>query len=44
LINICRIVDRPIEWDAAKEQITNDKEANDLLVKVRREEFVLPVF
>ena len=42
LINICRIVGRPIEWDAAKEQITNDNEANDLLVKVRRPEFELP--
>ena len=44
LINICRIVGRPIEWDATKEQITNDNEANDLLVKVRREEFGLPAF
>jgi hypothetical protein len=44
LINICRFVGRPIEWDATKEQITNDKEANDLLAKVRREEFALPAF
>jgi predicted dehydrogenase len=44
LINICRVVGRPIEWDATKEQITNDKEANDLLVKIRREEFGLPAF
>jgi hypothetical protein len=44
LINICRIVGRPIEWDATKEQITNDDEANDLLVTVRREEFGLPAF
>jgi predicted dehydrogenase len=42
LINICRFVGRPIEWDATKEQITNDKDANDLLVKVRRPEFALP--
>jgi hypothetical protein len=44
LINICRIVNRPIEWNAAKEQVTNDKMANDLLVKVRRPEFALPAF
>jgi predicted dehydrogenase len=44
LINICRIVGRPIEWDATEEQITNDNEANDLLVKVRRPEFGLPAF
>jgi predicted dehydrogenase len=44
LINICRFVGRPIEWDATEEQITNDNEANDLLVKVRREEFDLPAF
>jgi hypothetical protein len=44
LINICRVVGRPIEWDAAKEQITNDEEANDLLVKVRRPQFALPAF
>ena len=43
LVNICRAVGRPIEWDGEKEQITNDKEANDLLVKVRRPEFALPV-
>ena len=44
LINICRMVDRPIDWDATNEQITNDNEANDLLVKVRREEFGLPAY
>jgi predicted dehydrogenase len=44
LINICRIVGHPIEWDATKETITNDKEANDLPVKVRRPEFSLPAF
>ncbi len=42
LINICRIVGRPIEWDAAQEQITNDKAANDLLIKAVRPEFALP--
>ena len=44
LINICRIVGRPIDWNATKEEITNDKEANDLLVKARRPQFTLPVF
>lgn len=44
LINICRVVGRPIEWDATKEQITNDTEANNLLAKVRRPEFALPTF
>ena len=44
LINICRTVGRPIEWDQTKEQIKNDEEANDLLVKVRRPEFALPTF
>lgn len=42
LINICRTVGRPIEWDQKQEQITNDKEANNLLVQVRRPEFALP--
>jgi predicted dehydrogenase len=42
LINICRIVDRPINWDAAKEQIKDDDKANDLLVKVQRQGFELP--
>ena len=42
--NICCIVGRPIEWNASKGQITSDKEANDLLVKVRRPEFALPTF
>ena len=44
LINICRTVGRPIEWDQAREQITNDKEVNELLVKTRRSEFALPTF
>ena len=42
LINICRTVGRPIEWDQTQEQITNDKEANKLLVKTRRPDFTLP--
>ncbi len=42
LINICRTVGRPIEWDQTTEQITNDKEANDLLGKDRRPDFSLP--
>jgi predicted dehydrogenase len=42
LINICRTVGRPIEWDQAEEQITGDKEAHELLVKTRRPEFRLP--
>ncbi len=42
LINICRTVGRPIEWDQAEEQITGDKDANELLVKTRRPEFALP--
>jgi hypothetical protein len=36
------MVDRPIDWDAAKEQIKNDDKANELLVKVRRKGFELP--
>ncbi|MEP3478949.1 MAG: Gfo/Idh/MocA family oxidoreductase [Fuerstiella sp.] len=43
LINICRTVGRPIEWDQSSEQITNDNEANDLLVKDRRPDFALPL-
>jgi len=42
LINICRMVNRPIEWDAANEQIVGDKQADDLLTKTRRPEFDLP--
>lgn len=42
LINICRVVGRPINWDAAKEQITQDEEANQLLTKACRPEFSLP--
>ena len=42
LINICRITNRTIHWDATQEQITNDKQANDLLVKACRPEFSLP--
>ncbi|QDU75834.1 putative oxidoreductase YvaA [Bremerella volcania] len=42
LINICRIVGRPIDWDAATEQIAGDPEANKLLDKVRRPQFALP--
>lgn len=42
LINICRTVGRPIQWDQTTEQITNDREANDLLIKDRRPEFELP--
>ena len=43
LINVCRAVGRPIEWDAANEKIIGDKDANDLLVKDRRPEFALPM-
>ncbi|MFN3153228.1 Gfo/Idh/MocA family protein [Bremerella sp.] len=42
LINICRIVDRPIEWDATTEQIVGDPEANGILDKARRPKFALP--
>jgi hypothetical protein len=44
LINICRMVGSPIQWDATGEQITGDTKADDLLVKVRRPEFSLPTF
>ncbi|MEO1616837.1 MAG: Gfo/Idh/MocA family oxidoreductase [Planctomycetota bacterium] len=43
LINICRAVGRPIQWDQSTEQIINDEEANALLIKPRRSEFALPV-
>lgn len=42
LINICRIVGRPIEWDAKTEQIVGDLDANKLLDKTRRPQFALP--
>lgn len=42
LINICRTVGRPIEWDAANEQIEGDEEANGLLTKECRADFALP--
>ena len=42
LINICRITGRTINWDASKEQIIGDADANALLTKERRPEFSLP--
>ncbi|NNJ24725.1 Gfo/Idh/MocA family protein [Alienimonas chondri] len=42
LINLCRTVGRTIEWDAAREQIVGDDEANALLAKDRRAGFALP--
>jgi len=42
LINLCRKVGRPIQWDSANEKIVGDDEANDLLAKVCRPEFALP--
>jgi len=42
LINICRETGRSIEWDATKEMIKNDTEANNLLTKTRRPGFTLP--
>ncbi|WP_286762945.1 MULTISPECIES: Gfo/Idh/MocA family protein [Rhodopirellula] len=42
LINICRTTGRTINWDATKEQIIGDDDANALLTKTRRPEFPLP--
>jgi predicted dehydrogenase len=43
LINVCRQVERRLQWDWRAEQFIGDDEANRLLVKVRREGFELPI-
>ncbi len=42
LINICREVGRKLQWDPAKEQFTNDEEANGMLSRPRRKGYELP--
>ena len=42
LVNICRTVQRKLQWDPKKEQFVGDAEANALLARPRRNGFELP--
>ena len=42
LINICRELDRKLQWDPVKEAFVNDDEANALRSRSRRKGFELP--
>ena len=42
LVNICRAVQRKLQWDPKKEQFVGDAEANALLSRPRRKGFELP--
>ena len=43
LMNICRTVQRKLQWDPVKEQFVGDEEANKLLSRPRRKGYELPV-
>ena len=42
LVNITRILNRPLQWDPAKEQFVNDDEANAYVDRPRRKGYELP--
>ncbi|MCB1125552.1 MAG: Gfo/Idh/MocA family oxidoreductase [Verrucomicrobiae bacterium] len=42
LVNICRTVQRKLQWDPVKEQFLGDEEANALLSRPRRKGYELP--
>ena len=43
LVNICRTVQRKLQWDPEAEQFLSDEQANKLLTRPRRKGYVLPV-
>ena len=43
LVNICRAVQRKLQWDPKKERFVGDDEANKLLARPRRKGYELPV-
>ena len=42
LVNITRILNRPLQWDPQKEQFVNDDEANSYVDRPRRKGYELP--
>ncbi len=42
LVNITRILNRPLQWDPDKEQFVNDDEANTYVSRPRRDGYELP--
>ncbi|MBR4751485.1 MAG: Gfo/Idh/MocA family oxidoreductase [Thermoguttaceae bacterium] len=42
LVNITRILNRPLQWDPEKEQFVNDDEANTYVTRPRRAGYELP--
>ncbi|MBP5621451.1 MAG: gfo/Idh/MocA family oxidoreductase, partial [Thermoguttaceae bacterium] len=42
LVNITRILNRPLQWDPQKEQFVNDDEANAYVSRPRRAGYELP--
>ncbi|MEA1950634.1 MAG: gfo/Idh/MocA family oxidoreductase, partial [Planctomycetota bacterium] len=42
LINICRQLDRKLQWDPLKEEFVADEQANSLRSRPRRKGYELP--